>query len=212
MTHKIVLKDAFKRFTLDQDKIISPEETVKTFKDKLKRVDLDILEYTVRIDNGRLDIPIFFSSCGKDAVEIIGTKKQMGKGATPQQAEASAVMELAERFSFFNFCKNSENFFVERYCNVTENAIPFEMIAQSVHDDSEDLDTARKIFETLPLKWTKAFNLTRNQEVVIPFNWFFTINEFNGPSAGNCVEEALSQGICEIVERHVDTKIQASRG
>jgi ribosomal protein S12 methylthiotransferase accessory factor len=211
MTHKIVLKDAFKRFTLDQDKIISPEETVKTFKDKLKRVDLDILEYTVRIDNGRLDIPIFFSSCGKDAVEIIGTKKQMGKGATPQQAEASAVMELAERFSFFNFCKNSENFFVERYCNVTENAIPFEMIAQSVHDDSEDLDTARKIFETLPLKWTKAFNLTRNQEVVIPFNWFFTINEFNGPSAGNCVEEALSQGICEIVERHVSSIISQNR-
>ncbi len=211
MTHKIVLKDAFKRFTLDQDKIISPEETVKNFKDKLKRVDMDILEYTVRIDNGRLDIPIYFSSCGKDAVEIIGTKKQMGKGATPQQAEASAVMELAERFSFFSFCKNSKNFFVERYCNVAKNAIGFEMIAQSVHDDSEDLDTARKIFETLPLKWTKAFNLTRNQEVVIPFSWFFTINEFNGPSAGNCVEEALSQGICEIVERHVSSIISQNR-
>ena len=211
MTHKIVLKDAFKRFTLDQDKIISPEETVKHFKEKLRRVDMDILEYTVRIDNGRLDIPIYFSSCGKDAVEIIGTKKQMGKGATPQQAEASAVMELAERFSFFSFCKDSDNFFVERYRNVTENAIPFEMIAKSVHDDSEDLDLARKIFETLPLKWTKAFNLTRNQEVVIPFNWFFTINEFNGPSAGNCVEEALSQGICEIVERHVSSVISQSR-
>jgi len=211
VTHKIVLNDAFKRFTLDQDKIISPEETVKHFKEKLRKVNMDILEYTVRIDNGRLDIPIYFSSCGKDAVEIIGTKKQMGKGATPQQAEASAVMELAERFSFFSFCKDSENFFVEQYCNVTENAIPFEMIAQSVHDDSEDLDLARKIFETLPLKWTKAFNLTRNQEVVIPFNWFFTINEFNGPSAGNCVEEALSQGICEIVERHVSSIISQNR-
>jgi ribosomal protein S12 methylthiotransferase accessory factor len=33
------------------------------------------------------------------------------------------------------------------------------------------------------------------------------INEFNGPSAGNCVEEALSQGICEIVERHVSSII-----
>jgi len=211
MTHKIVLKDAFKRFTLDQDKIISPEETVRNFKDKLKKVGMDILEYTVRIDNGRLDIPIYFSSCGKDAVEIIGTKKQMGKGATPQQAEASAVMELAERFSFFSFCKNSKNFFIERYCNVAKNAIPFEMIAQSVHDDSENLDTARKIFENLPLKWTKAFNLTRNQEVIIPFSWFFTINEFNGPSAGNCVEEAISQGICEIVERHVSSIISQNR-
>ena len=207
MTNKIILKDAFKRFTLDQDKILPPEETVIRFKNKLNKVDLDILEHTVRIDKGRLDIPVYFSSCGKDAVEIIGTKKQMGKGATPHQAEASAVMELAERFSFFSFCKNPGNFFVEKYCNLKENVIPFEMIAQSVHDNSEDLNISRKIFEELPLKWTKAFNLTRNQEILIPFNWFYTINEFNGPSVGNCVEEALSQGICEIVERHVSSII-----
>ena len=207
MTNKIILKDAFKRFTLDQDKILPPEETVIRFKKKLKKVNLDILEYTVRIDKGRLDIPVYFSSCGKDAVEIIGTKKQMGKGATPHQAEASAVMELAERFSFFSFCKNPDNFFVEKYCNLKKNVIPFEMIAQSVHDNLEDIDISRKIFEDLPLKWTKAFNLTRNQEILIPFNWFYTINEFNGPSAGNCVEEALNQGICEIVERHVSSII-----
>jgi ribosomal protein S12 methylthiotransferase accessory factor len=207
MTDKIVLKDAFKRFTLDQDKICPPEETINRFKNKLKKVNLDILEYTVRIDKGRLDIPVYFSSCGKDAIEIIGTKKQMGKGATPHQAEASAVMELAERFSFFSFCKNPENFFIEKYRNLKKNVIPFDLITQSVHDNSEDIDISKKIFEDLPLKWTKAFNLTRNQAILIPFNWFYTINEFNGPSAGNCVEEALSQGICEIVERHVSSII-----
>jgi ribosomal protein S12 methylthiotransferase accessory factor len=37
----------------------------------------------------------------------------------------------------------------------------------------------------------------------MPFSWFFAINEFNGPSAGNSYEEAALQGICEIVERHV---------
>lgn len=207
MTNKIILKDAYKRFTLDQDKICQPKETITRFKNKLKKVDLDILEYTVRIDKGRLDIPVYFSSCGKDAIDIIGTKKQMGKGATPDQAEASAVMELAERFSFFSFSKNPENFFIEKYANITENVIPFDMITQSVHDNSKDIEISRKIFEDLPLKWTKAFNLTRKQEIIIPFNWFYTINEFNGPSAGNCVEEALSQGICEIVERHVSSII-----
>ena len=207
MTNKIVLKDAFKRFTLDQDKICPPEETINRFKNKFKKVNLDILESTVRIDKGRLDIPVYFSSCGKDAIEIIGTKKQMGKGATPHQAEASAVMELAERFSFFSFYKNPENFFVEKYRNLKKNVIPFDMITQSVHDNSKDIDISKKIFEDLPLKWTKAFNLTRNQEILIPFNWFYTINEFNGPSAGNCVEEALSQGICEVVERHVSSII-----
>jgi len=207
MRPKITLNDAYKRFTLDQDKIIAPEETVQHFKDKLKKVELDILEQTVRIDSGRLDIPIYFSSCGPDAIRVIGTKKQMGKGATPRQAEASAVMELAERFSFFSFCKDPQHFFVDTYKNIQDNTIPFEMIAQSVHDDSEDLDGSQRIFENIPLQWTWAFNLTRNQEVLIPFNWFFTINEFNGPSAGNCIEEALLQGICEIVERHVSSLV-----
>ncbi len=209
--NKIRLNNAFKQFTLDQDKVMSPEKTVKRFKEKIKTLNLSILKETKRIDNKRLDIPVFFSVCGHDAKTVTGTNKQMGKGATPQQSEASAVMELAERFSFFSFCKNPDNFFTEKYGNIQKKAIPFEMIAQSVHDDTEDLEIAQKIFETLPLQWTQAYNMTRDKEVLIPFNWFFMINEFNGPSAGNCIEEAISQGICELVERHVSSIISHKR-
>jgi len=211
MNHSVTLNDAYKSFTRDQDKILHPKETVKRFKEKLKTIDLDILKSALRIDNGRLDIPIYFSTCGEDATAVTGTKKQMGKGGTPDQAEASAVMELAERFSFFNFAKNPENFFTDVYPNVKDKAISFEMIAQSVHDESDDLPASRKIFETLPLKWTWGYNLSREKEVLIPFDWFFAINEFNGPSAGNCVEEALIQGICEIVERHTSSLISQNK-
>ena len=211
MNHSVTLNDAYKSFTRDQDKILHPKETVKRFKEKLKTMDLDILKSAHRIDNGRLDIPIYFSTCGEDAAAVTGTKKQMGKGGTPDQAEASAVMELAERFSFFNFAKNPENFFTDVYANVKDKAIAFEMIAQSVHDESDDLPASRKIFETLPLKWTWGYNLSREKEVLIPFDWFFAINEFNGPSAGNCVEEALIQGICEIVERHTSSLISQNK-
>jgi len=211
MSYTIKLQDAFKKYTLDQDKIISPEKTVERFKDKLKKVNLDILKSTVRIDNGRLDIPVFFSICGRDAANIIGTKKQMGKGGTPQQAEASAVMELAERFSFFSFSSKPENFMVQTYAGVKGDSIPFEMIARSVHDNSEELSGAEKVFEALPMRWTWGYNLTREKPVLVPFDWFFAINEFNGPSAGNCTEEAISQGICEIVERHVSSIISQKR-
>jgi len=211
MSYSIVLEDAYKGYTLDQDKIVTPEQTVARFRDRLKRVKLDILEETVRIDNGRLDIPIYFSVCGRDAEEVIGTKKQMGKGGTPKQSEASAVMELAERFSFFSFCKNPENFFTAKYSEVGEKAIPLEQIARSVHDDGPDLDQALEVFSRIPLKWTWAYNMTRKEPVLIPFNWFFAINEFNGPSAGNCAEEAASQGICEIVERHVSSLVSRNR-
>jgi ribosomal protein S12 methylthiotransferase accessory factor len=211
MNYTVTLNNAYKSFTKDQDKILHPEETVKRFKDKLKTIELDILKSAIRIDNGRLDIPIYFSTCGKDAAAVTGTKKQMGKGGTLQQAEASALMELAERFSFFSFAKNPENFFTDIYPNVRDKAIAFEMIAKSVHDESDDLPVSRIIFESLPLKWTWGYNLTREEEVLIPFDWFFAINEFNGPSAGNCVEEALIQGICEIVERHTSSLVSQNK-
>jgi ribosomal protein S12 methylthiotransferase accessory factor len=211
MNDTVILNDAYKKFTKDQDKILRPEETVKRFKNKLKTLELDILKSAIRIDNGRLDIPVYFSTCGKDAAAVTGTKKQMGKGGTPQQAEASALMELAERFSFFSFARNTENFFTDIYPNVKDRAISFELIAQSVHDDSEDLPVARRIFESLPLKWTWGYNLTREEAVLIPFDWFYAINEFNGPSAGNCVEEALIQGICEVVERHTSSVVSHNK-
>ena len=211
MAYRIVLKDAYKSYTLDQDKILTPEETVKRFRERLKEFNLDILQGTMRVDHGRLDIPVYFSLCGKDAREVIGTKKQMGKGGTVAQSEASAVMELAERFSFFSFCKDSRNFITEEYRNLKGRALSLESIARSVHDDSADVERAKELFARLPMRWTRAYNLTRQEELFIPFDWFYAINEFNGPSAGNCAEEALVQGICEIVERHVSSLVSRNR-
>jgi ribosomal protein S12 methylthiotransferase accessory factor len=211
MTYAIILTDAYKTYRLDQDKVISPAETVRRFREKLKKTNLDILKETVRIDNGRLDIPVYFSVCGEDAMKIIGNKKQMGKGGNPEQAEASAVMELAERFSFFSFSKNQANFIKDSYQHIKSKALSFETIRKSVHDTSEDIKAAEAIFSDLPLRWTGAYNLTRKEEVMIPFDWFYAINAFNGPSAGNCAEEALLQGICEIVERHVSSLISRNK-
>ena len=211
MTRRIALEDVYKGYTVDQDKWIPPEETVLRFRERLERIELDVLEDTVRIDNGRLGIPVYFSLCGRDAEEIIGTRKQMGKGGTPTQAEASAVMELAERFSFFSFTAEPGNFVVDDYRNLADRALPFEDIARSVHEEDEDLERARKAFERLPMRWCAAYNLTRREEVLVPFDWFFAINEFNGPSAGNCAEEALLQGICEVVERHVSSLVSRGR-
>ena len=133
MSYTIKLKDAFKGYTYDQDKIVSPKETIARFKEKTKKVNLDILNRTRRIDNGRLGIPVFFSECGLDARDVIGTKKQMGKGGTPEQSEASAVMELAERFSFFSFKKKKKNFFYSTPKELGEKAIAYEQIIKSVH-------------------------------------------------------------------------------
>ena len=202
----IRLEDCYKTYTYDQDKVFSPVETVERFKRRLEEVDLDILKEVKRIDNGRLDIPIYFSVTGKDARDVIGNKKQMGKGSTPEQSQASACMELGERFSFFSFMKNPDNFIVDTYPNLKAsgyNLMPIKRLLQSVHDETMTEELLEQLLEDIPIRWTWATNLNKQEEVLIPFSWFYAINEFNGPSNGNSYEESISQGICEIIERHV---------
>jgi ribosomal protein S12 methylthiotransferase accessory factor len=205
--NQLNLKDAIKHYQHDQDKVISPAQTVERFKQRLKDNHLDILKEVVRIDNRRLDIPVYFSICGPLASETIGNYKQMGKGATPDQAQASAVMELGERFSLFSFVKSERNYVLSPKRSLTEPCMEYSYLARSVSDPTEDPSVLEKFFDELPLKWTWAHDLTHNSSLLIPFNWFWTINEFNGSSAGNCNEEAICQGICEVVERHVSALI-----
>ena len=202
----IRLQDCYKTYTYDQDKVFTPVETIRRFKERLAEVDLEILKEVRRIDNGRLDIPIYFSITGKDAREVIGNKKQMGKGSTPEQSQASACMELGERFSFFSFIKNPENFITGTYSELQAagyNLLPIKRLLQSVHDETMQEEMLARLLADIPIKWTWATNLNRQEEVLIPFSWFYAINEFNGPSNGNSYEESISQGICEIIERHV---------
>jgi ribosomal protein S12 methylthiotransferase accessory factor len=202
----IRLQSCRKQYTYDQDKACTPVETVEHFQQKLKTAGLDILKEVRRIDTGRLDIPVYFSVCGKDALETIGTKKQMGKGSTPEQSKASACMELGERFSFFSFLKNPDNFIVGDYPAMVAagyQVLPVATLLQSVHDTTRTPEQLERLLTGLPMRWTLARNLTRDEDILVPFSWFYAINEFNGPCAGNTIEEAILQGISEVVERHV---------
>ena len=202
----IELKPCAKHYTYDQDKACSPEDTVARFYEKLKAMDLDILKEIKRIDNGRLDIPVYFSVCGEDARRIIGNKKQMGKGSTPEQSRASACMELGERFSFFSFVQDDNNFILGDYETMEAKGypvLPVETLLLAVHDATLAPATLRRLLAGLPMRWTWALRVSGNTPVLVPFSWFYAINEFNGPSAGNTYEEAVIQGISEVVERHV---------
>ena len=99
----ITLSPCPKTYSLDQDKALDPEETLARVRKRLQGLPLSLLAETRRIDNGRLGIPVFLSVCGADARGVMPTRKQMGKGVCPAQAEASALMELMERYAFFTF-------------------------------------------------------------------------------------------------------------
>lgn len=210
MLKPLRMADVYKGYTYDLDKLVPPEETIARVKDRLAHLNLKILKETLRIDSGRLDIPVYISLLDVDAARVVPTRKQMGKGATPAQAEASALMELVERFSFFSFLEEGPLLFAT-FRELEGMALPFSYLAKSLFDVSPEVGKAAELYQDWPLFFTPATNLSTGQAVFVPIHWFYLIEEYNGPAAGNCREEAVLQGICEVVERHVGSVISHER-
>ncbi len=214
MSSGIQINDVRKGYTLDQDKLCPPAETLKRVKERLAGLDLQILKKTVRIDGGRLGIPVYLSLCGQDAVRMTGTQKQMGKGLSAVQAETSALMELVERFSFFSYMDSQPGFRAThtRAAALGQGRIMgLDSLILSLHDQESDPQKAGETLGRLPLTWIWARNLTDDRDELLPLDWFFMINEYNGPAAGNCLEEALNQALGEVVERHVASVVDHTR-
>lgn len=210
----IELKHCPKSFTTDQDKACTPVETVNRVKAALAEKCSGVLAKTDRVDTGRLGIPVFVSECGPEAREVMPTRKQMGKGASPEQAEASALMELVERFSYFSFWADSGNF-TELTWSEAQERWPGKVmdIGQVIRSVNEDIaaDKAVRLLDLIRWKFHPALNVRSGQEEYVPLDWFKKLNEFNGSSAGNTFEESIAQGACELVERHVCALIDRSR-
>jgi len=137
---------------------------------------------------------------------VMPTRKQMGKGASPEQAEASALMELVERFSYFSFWADEANFTSATWTEAEglfgASFMDIRQVVQSV-DDELTPENARRLMDLVRWRFCPALNVATGETCVLPLDWFKILNEFNGSSAGNTPEESILQGGCELVERHV---------
>lgn len=208
------LKSCLKSYDLDQDKAVSPQETVRRVRARLDEKFQGVLAEIDRVDTGRLGIPVYVSNCGPKARAVMPTRKQMGKGATPEQAEASALMELVERFSFFSFWDEPERFeeltWSEAEARWPDSLMPLSQVLLSV-DEHLSEDSARTILDLVHWRFHPALDVTSGRTLMVPLDWFKKLNEFNGSSAGNTNEESILQGACELVERHVCAIIDKQR-
>lgn len=201
-----------KGYTLDQDKAFDPESTVEKARKTLESGGCDILQELVRVDSGRLGIPVYMSVCSAKAGKILPASKQMGKGASPEQAKASALMELAERYSFFRFWENEgpKMTWSEAEKKYPGRLMPLELIAASTGENTAP-EKIRRIMDLIPWRFRACTNLYSGREYYVPVDWFRMLNEFNGSSAGNTGMESIVQGACELVERHVCARISAAK-
>ena len=209
----ILLEDSFKKSGRDVDKVMAPSETLAWVRTRLGSLDVPVLQATERIDKGRLGIPVYASRYAPSISRLTGTHKQMGKGVTAAQAEASAVMELVERFSLFYFVREREKRICSRVDIKARTVAVSEMI-KALHvwkQDDPAVSDADPIINAINMEWTEALRPADHQSRWLPFSWFWPINEYNGSASGNSLAEAAVQAISEVVERHVCSVITYGR-
>lgn len=211
----ITIGKSLKKYTADADKAVCPEETLARVTQAFNRHGQAILKELKRIDTGRLNIPVYFSYYGTKAREIgVPKRQQMGKGASAVQSQCSALMELAERYSYFGFVNNPDNFvrhtWKEARSRWGEKLISTKEIIKSVGEEIS-VEQAEKTLDLVKWKFTLATNIHARHEEYVPLDWFKKLNEFNGSSAGNTFEESILQGACELLERHTNALLDRTR-
>ncbi|MCD6256400.1 MAG: YcaO-like family protein [Deltaproteobacteria bacterium] len=202
-----VIDSCLKHYTFGQDKTCNPRETIKTVLDRLKQKKVFILNSILRIDHlDKIGIPAYICHISSD-LAIDGS---CGKGVTPKQAKASALMEVVERYSCEWFIKERGHFFIDSYDNLRKDAIsPLSLLSPlpSIYKTDEVLRDLRR----MPLPWTESFSLTHKRPILLPLHWFYLIYGTTGLAAGNTIEEATLQAIGEVVERHNVSRVIEER-
>jgi len=206
------MEELLKKFFTPSKKVVAdkadfPERTVERVEKVLKNSQLKIYKGLRRIDKGRLGIPVYLSLYDLQGTEITGNYKQMGKGADDILAQASALMELVERFSLFSFVKKvPQKGLFATFEELGDKAIPWKVFLNSVEDQEDEAlkKIAIKILKKVPFYFVPALEVRTRSIKYLPFHWFWLLYEYNGSAGGNTYPEAAVQAICELIERHVN--------
>ena len=149
--------------------------------------------------------------------------KSSGKGASPQQAEASALCEAVERYS--GVFHGDEIRRTARFTDFADGEAIHPNDIQNYSDmqyaNAKEINARRYRFNHIPARfdpevemaWSPVWSITQNRRRWLPTSMLYfampiekhgkiyTPPDSNGCAAGNTLEEAILQGFFEVVER-----------
>lgn len=184
-----------KEYTDATHRVVPPETTLSNIKDKMGSIGVSRVQDITEMD--RIGIPVFL------AFQHLPTTPSQtifkGKGASPTEATVSAMMEAIERFSS---TYREENVLLAPASKLDHDHIDPSALV---------LPPSARYDDAMTLGWTLGHDLLAQGELYIPSNavfhpyppthgWLFRSNT-NGMASGNCLEEAILHGLCEVVER-----------
>jgi ribosomal protein S12 methylthiotransferase accessory factor len=193
---------AVKGFRHGSHRLVAPEETVARLRPSMPAMGITRVANVTGLD--RIGIPVVMVY----RPNARGLVCAQGKGASLAGAKASGLMEAiethhAERISLpLAFGSYSDLRRTHRLVDVTAVAHP---VDSAFHPE-------------LPLSWIEGHDLLRQEPVWVPFELVtrdYTVplppgsgcfaSSCNGLASGNHLLEAISHGICELVERDAAT-------
>lgn len=181
-------------------RVIPPEETLKRVLPLLEKAGMDPVEDITDRDN--IGIPVYSVYRKNTAKGTFGNYN--GKGATPEQAKASAVMEAMERYSAE--LRDDDEIVLGTVQQVRDNGPMIEPV---------DLILPARVMlgvENENIAWTTGYDLIQGEEVWVPacavYYPYYPDGDLqlfrfhtNGIASGNTIEEAILHAMFEVIER-----------
>lgn len=225
----IELKSSPKRYLEDSGhRSMTPEQTLDRYRHLISPVSGVVMELTRISDPANQLVNTYKSSHSMGTVGSLRGLRQIlrhtasGKGKTSAQARASGFCEAIERYSFIH--QGDEPRIEATLAELGEKAIHPECCLQfsdAQYANRETLNAASAVANnwipqrfdpSRPIDWTPVWSLTHGRQRFLPtafcYQWYplpkdheFCRADSNGNAAGNNLEEAIYQGLLEVVER-----------
>ncbi len=179
------------------NRTIPPEETLRRARPVAQRLGVTRVSDITGLD--RVGIPTF-SAIVPDSADLISV--YTGKGLQRVAAHAGALMEAIERQSALRAQPPRTEASFTDLARTSAVVHPSEIVTALGEHYRDDA----------PQEWVSGFDLLRHEPVFVPavtagYRWALRLppalrySTTHGLAAGNCLEEAVAQALCEWIER-----------
>ncbi len=188
-------------------RVKDPVDTYDSNEEKLRTAGITRITEITHLD--RVKIPVFSSI--RPTAQSGGVSVYAGKGATVEQARASAMMEGFERYSAEKQDIDQEKISISAYNEIKNDSVlnPRDLLLPKNFENQN--------IEMQKLEWIEAEEIISESPILVPANAVFHPyipnreikpcamamfkGNTNGLASGNVIEEAVLHGIFEVVER-----------
>jgi len=204
------IKDCIKGFNQGISKVIPPEQTCKVVLKKIQNINPPILKGYFEVP--RLSKIPQYRFIGTDYYQhVVQGEGTNGKGHFKEQAFASGIMELVERYSCCKYLRSRNIFKISSFNDLKSNIFQLEDLYSNFIDEAYVRILKDEELKTAKIRWYEGYSLN-GRKVYLPMSLIgYLLEGTNGMAAGNSLEEALLHAICEVIERHCSFLIELNK-